>query len=863
MFKFLAKLFQPRPRLGAEEIQSAFLEQFRNFRALLTANNNALELMSSAEDMLHSGKPFGMAFVRGELTALTVNVYKMAHSLVVLSGGRYTDLHGRFSSITDEIEAILSRQPEVAGTALVLGIDDIDRGVVDQVGAKMANLGEMKKHLGLRVPDGFVVTAAAALHFMEVSYIQDEINRRLKTLDVENLAALYTVSADIQDLIRSTLLPGDLERAIQQQIELLAARAGRPLCVSMRSSALGEDGIQGSFAGQYRTRLGVAEADIPRIYRDILAGKYQSQAIIYHQQRGYRHQDVLMCVGCLVMVDASASGVTYSRPAGDPEGPWVIIHAAAGLGTQIVDGSSAYDLLQVSREAPHDVTWTHLADAPGGKSCLTEAEARELAQVSLQIESHFGAPQDIEWAFDRDGKLFILQARPLDAVAGPGPGGGGPEAGLELAPEAGQLTDQAPILSGGVTASRGAAAGEVFKVNCALDILEFPKGAVLVVETPYPEWAVLMNRASAVVSETGQSATHLATVAREFGVPALFDLPGATARLENGQTITVCATARRVYAGRVEALLKVAPRPPNLMAGSPIHTLLKDALTHITPLHLTAPDSPFFKAGNCQTLHDITRFCHEKALAEMFNFGRRYGSRDKSAKQLYVVGMPSQWWVINLKDGYREDTDLASPLIRIEDIVSEPMLAIWKGMTAVPWEGPPPVSLRGFGAIIAQSAMNPQIDPAVRSSMAGRNYFLLSKKYCNLSVRLGYHFALAEANFSELLTESYVNFQFQGGAADERRRRRRVRLLGEMLRELDFRVDIKGDSLTARIEKRPVPYLKERLVVLGYLLIHTRQVDMVMDEEGFIEEYLERVHADIRMIRDGMSDAAAAPQDAA
>lgn len=851
MFKFLVKLFRPRPRIGAEEIQSAFLEQFRNFRALLTANNNALELMSTVEDMLHSGKPFGMAFVRGELTALTVNVYKMVHSLSVLSDGRYRDLHDRFTIITDQIEAILSRQPEVAGTALVLDLDDIDCRVVDQVGAKMANLGELRKHLGLRVPDGFAVTAAAALHFMEVSNIQDEINRRLKTLDIENLEALYTVSADIQGLIRATLLPGDLDRAIQQQVEQLAARAGRPLAVSMRSSALGEDGMQGSFAGQYRTRLWVEEQDIPATYRDIVAGKYQSQAIIYHQQRGYRHQDVLMCVGCLVMIDAHTSGVAYSRPADDPEGNAVVIYAAFGRGTQIVDGSSAYDLLQVSRAPPHAVTYLQLAEGPDGRRCLSDAEARELAQVALRIESHFGTPQDIEWAIDRAGKLFILQARPLEVVAGPSVAG--PEV-EQLAAEAGQPADRKPLLAGGVTASRGGAAGEVFKVNCALDILEFPKGAVLVVETPYPEWAVLINRAAAVVSETGQSATHLATVAREFGVPALFDLPGATARLENGQMITVCATARRVYEGRVDELLKAAPRPPNLMAGSPIHTLLKDALVHITPLHLTVPDSPFFKAASCRTLHDITRFCHEKALAEMFNFGRRHGARDKSAKQLYVVDMPSQWWVINLKDGYREETDLASPFIRIEDIVSEPMLSIWRGMTAVPWEGPPPVSLRGFGAIIAQSAMNPQIDPAVRSSMAGRNYFLLSKKYCNLSVRLGYHFALAEANFSELLTESYVNFQFKGGAADERRRRRRVRLLGEMLRELDFRVDIKGDSLTARIEKRPVPYLKERLVVLGYLLIHTRQVDMVMDEEGFIEEYLEKIHADIRMIRESLSE---------
>jgi len=288
------------------------------------------------------------------------------------------------------------------------------------------------------------------------------------------------------------------------------------------------------------------------------------------------------------------------------------------------------------------------------------------------------------------------------------------------------------------------------------------------------------------------------------------------------------------------------------MEGSPIHKLLKEALTHITPLHLTAPDSPFFKPSSCRTLHDITRFCHEKALAEMFNFGHRYGARDKSAKQLFVVGMPAQWWVINLDDGFREGADLTTPFIQIEDIVSEPMLAIWKGMTAVPWAGPPPVSLRGLGAIIAQSAMNPQLDPAVRSNMTGRNYFLLSKNYCNLSVRLGYHFALAEASFSGLLTESYVNFQFQGGAADERRRRRRVRLLGDMLREIDFRVEIKGDSLTARIEKRPVPYLRERLVVLGYLLIHTRQVDMVMNEEGFINSYLDKIHADIRMIRESL-----------
>ena len=841
MLRFLNRLFRSRSPLGPEAIQSVFREHYRNFRSLLTANNNALELMAEAEEMLESGKPFGMAFVRGNLTALTVNVYKMVHSLVALADGRYAELHERFRIITEHIETILARQPEVSGSAFVLTMDEIDRRVVDQVGAKMANLGEIRNRIGLRVPDGFAITATATQHFMESSHLQDEIKRRLKILDIDDLEALYTVSSGIQDLIRAAPLTDDLDRLIRQHHERLERNAGRSVLVSLRSSALGEDSLHGSFAGQYRTRLKVDATAVAQAYKDIVASKYQSQAIVYRQQRGYRHQDVLMCVGCLAMVDAVVSGVSYSRPPDDPRGPWVVIHAAPGLGTQVVEGSSIYDMLRVSRDPPHDIGERRLADLQTGRACLSDDQIRELAQRSIQIESHFGSPQDIEWAIDASGALFILQSRPIGQVV--------PAPDDEREP-AGRSVDQAPILAGGVTASRGVGAGEVYKVSCALDVLQFPKGAVLVVETPYPEWAVLMNRASAVVSESGQIATHLATVAREFGVPALFDLSGAFARLNKGQTVTVDATACRVYEGRAETLLQSVPHRPNLMEGSPIHRLLKEALALITPLHLTVPDSPYFKPSSCRTLHDITRFCHEKALAEMFNFGHRYGARDKSAKQLVVVNSPSQWWVINLEDGFRPEADLTTPFIRIDDIVSEPMLAIWKGMTAVPWEGPPPVSLRGLGSIIVQSAMNPQLDPAVRSPMSGRNYFLLSRSYCNLSVRLGYHFALAEASFSELLTESYVNFQFQGGAADERRRHRRVRMLGEMLREIDFRVDIKGDSLTARIEKRPVSYLRERLVVLGYLLIHTRQVDMVMDEDGFVGRYVDKIHADIRMIRE-------------
>ncbi len=187
--------------------------------------------------------------------------------------------------------------------------------VVDQVGAKMANLGEIRNRIGLRVPDGFAITAAAAKHFMESSHVQDEINRRLKTLDIDDLEALYTVSSDH---------PGsDPRRTPARRLEAVDPRS------TTRDSPQRHGGRCPGLAAFERPRgrqparllrrpvpdpAGRGRGGRHRRLQGIVASKYQSQAIVYRQQRGYRHQDVLMCVGCLAMVDAVASGVAYSRP---------------------------------------------------------------------------------------------------------------------------------------------------------------------------------------------------------------------------------------------------------------------------------------------------------------------------------------------------------------------------------------------------------------------------------------------------------------------------------------------------------------------------------------------------------------------
>ncbi|OGQ86693.1 MAG: hypothetical protein A2512_08570 [Deltaproteobacteria bacterium RIFOXYD12_FULL_56_24] len=838
----LTSFFHGKPRLTPAELQAAFRSHYKEFRALLTANNNALELMAEMEQALTTGHPFGMTFVRGNCTALSVNIYKMIQHLTRLADGRYTELDHPFRAITRQLEQVIaSRSPGTEG-AFILPMAEVNANTVDQVGEKMANLGEVRNRVGLRTPDGFVITATAARQFIEANNLQIEINRRLKGLDLDNLEELYTVSAGIQGLISKALLPKELEEAILTHHQQLAAGPNaEELLVALRSSALGEDSSNVSFAGQYRTQLNVSREFVTQTYKEIVAGKYKSQAIVYRQQRGYRHQDVQMCVGCLRMVDAAISGVLYSRAPDDPRSPFVIIQAAPGLAATVVDGSGTTEQLLVSRTAPHSIL--DRQPTPKSQATLSEAQAAELAAAGVRLEKHFGAPQDIEWSFDRAGLLYILQSRPLGlSTAGEDQDTGKHDVGGDALP--------IQLLAGGMSASQGVGCGPVYTVRSSLDLLRFPKGAVLVIETPYPDWASLLNRAVAVVSETGQPAAHLATVAREFRIPAIFGLAGALTALANDSLVTVDATAGKVYDGRVESLLALAAPKPNLMAGSPVYKILTEALAHITPLNLTDPASPFFRADTCKTLHDLTRFCHEKAVVEMFTFGERYGFNDKAAKQLVVENSPAQWWVIDLDDGFTPDFDPESRYVDLAHITSVPMQAIWQGMTAFPWGGPPPVSLGGFGSIIFQSTRNPNLDPAVRSAMAAKNYFLISKNFCNLSVRLGYHFALVEANLGEFLTENYVSFQFKGGAADQNRRLLRIQLISEILSEFGFRVEQKVDAMTARIEKKPPPYLLERLRILGYLLIHTRQIDMVMADQGMAANYQQKIMADLHTLLD-------------
>lgn len=842
------------PQVSAEELRDDFRARYHHFKLLLTANNNALEVMAELESVLSGARPFGMRFVRSRVTRVAAQVYRMIQNMTCLAPGKYDALYASYqrihAGVTQTLELRRSAQLADRGD-LILFLSDAGREHADLIGAKMASLAEAGRSLGLPIPHGFAITAAAYGAFMAESDLQAEIDRRIQRADASRLDEIFALSAEVQQLIMGAPLPTKVEQAIQEAFAELKRRHG-PGHVAMRSSALGEDTLGASFAGQYRSLLNVGEANLLSAYKEVVAGKYTPQAMAYRLNKGIPDEDVAMCVGCMRMIDAVSGGVAYSRNPLDLTDDAVLVNSVWGLPRAVVDGAAPVDTLIVARDPlrvrsrdipaksrkyvcfPEEgLCREDLTDGEAGQQSIPDDKLLELAATAVRLEEFYGGPQDLEWALERNGRLVLLQCRPLRQT--------------EAAPAPAETDDEGHevLLAGGVAASPGGGIGPVFVARGGADAMRFPDRAVLVISQALPRWAALLPRAAAVVAESGSLAGHLANVAREFGVPALFNVPEATKLLQDGTTVTVDATARKIFAGERQRSVARTEPARAFMAGTPVHDILREVAGLIVPLTLLDPDAPSFRPENCQTLHDITRFCHEKAVVEMFRFGTEHNFSERAAKQLWV-GVPMQFWVINLDDGFTHD--VPGKLIKLSEIVSVPMLALWKGMVAKEWAGPPPINARGFMSVLLEASANPNLDPAADSAYAARNYFMVSKHFANLQSRFGFHFCTVEALASERAQENYASFSFKGGAANFERKVQRVRFIAKFLEEYGFRCEVREDACFARVEGLSLCEMEERLVVLGYVIMHTRQLDMVMADGRSAAQFAAKFRQDMRQI---------------
>lgn len=844
------------PVLESAEVDAlrlTFKSRFHSFKLLLAANSRILEAMADMERALQGNESFSMAFVQARCTSISVNVFRMITDMENIAPGKYTALRESFVAIQRQIDALLGQKKQLTDKRLVIPLTAVSSDMTDMVGGKMANLGDVKNKLNMKVPDGFVITAAAHEVFMTADGLQKEIDRLFQVAGSDEDRNLDLVSSQIRQQIMSAEVPESIYLAVvDAYTQMKLQNGGQEIRMAVRSSAHGEDAENSSFAGQYRSELNVGFSQFFYYYKQVMASKYSVQAIAYKLNRGFRDEDIAMCVGCLAMVDAIAGGVIYTRNPLDTRDDAIYINSTWGLPKAVVDGNDLCDLFVVSRddaltiqrrevrEKGYQIVCyedegcirTETTDGRGNLPSLTDEQVQMLADHAVRIEQYYEMPQDIEWAIDASGNISILQSRPLQQMESLLPG-----EDLNL-----QQFEASLLIEGGIIASPGVACSTVFKVAKKVDILQFPDGAVLVVEQALPTWAPLVARAAAVISEQGGFAGHLANVAREFGIPALFGVSGAMALVHNGETVTVAADLGRVYRGCIAPLLEWKRPEPKLMMGSPVYESLREVSRHIIHLHLLDPESRDFVPQNCQTFHDITRFIHEKSVQEMFSFGKDHSFSERSSKQLHYK-VPMNWWILNLDDGFTHEIN--GKYVKLEDIASIPMLAFWEGFAAIPWDGPPAMDGKGMTSIMFKSTMNPALVPGLRSKYADRNYFMVSKNYATLSSRLGYHFSTMEAMVSERSEENYLGFKFKGGAADFERCMGRIQFIREILERYGFRAVINGDNLDARIEGHDMDFMYSRLKILGYLTLHTRQLDMIMGNSGLVSHYMAKLTKDI------------------
>jgi len=824
-----------RPVEARRDSRAALSLEYLTFKDLTTSNDELLEIIADIENRLAGAAPFGMAYIQNRAVAAATHVFRMIVCLDKLSSRRYQELHLIFESIHTRLEAVLGRSQTPRGGAgrLVYPLADIDASATASVGGKSANAGEIRNRLGLPIPEGFAVSTDAFVAFLAENRLASAVRSLQMNAEPGDPASLNDVSREVQHRIRESSLPAALHAAIHDAYDELSRSLGSAPRVSVRSSAVGEDG-EISFAGQYTSVLNVDRDGLVDAYKEVVASLYSPQAIFYRSVHGLPDDDLPMGVLCMAMVDAVASGVATSVDPNRPASGRLVINAAWGLGIGTVSGSVSPDMWVVTVSEPREIVTRRLGwkdtrvdpAADGGvvaaavpaeersRFCLSDEHVLELAGLVVQTASHYGCPQEIEWALDRAGRFVLLQSRPVQM----GDGGG-------AQPEPAHEVDGHPLLLSGAGASRGCGCGPVWRFTSEQTLAAFPAGAVLVARHSSPEFVEVMDRAAAIVTDIGATTGHMASLAREFGIPSVLDTRHATQALPEGAVVTVDGDSGGIYGGRVERLL-ASPRAPSgrSVHGTPVHAILIEVARLIVPLTLTDPRSPDFRPGGCRSFHDIARFVHEKSFEVMFRMSDRVTSAKHKATNL-DERLPFLVFLIDIGGGLRQSQ---SPQVRSEDIRSEPMRALLRGMMhpELRWWEPRPISVSGFLSVAAEAMMRPSGGDDGQRRLGDRSYAIVAESYCNFSSRIGYHFAAVDSHCSDSRSRNYISFRFKGGAADDARRARRCELIGEILRRLDFQIERNGDLVNARLRKFPHAEIVERLDQLGRLIVATRQLDM-------------------------------------
>ncbi len=800
----------------------AVQKQFGLFQDLLREDKKCLKLITALEEIARQPILTDWSRIAMLSRTLSTATQRLIHCLMQMRPGVYSALATSHARITEQMQEVLP-QP-VFSTAPPYALPLATAWEHQELlGGKARALARILRETSIPVPDGFVVTTSAYHAFLQENSLQPVISRHLRGLNLRRPDRLQKTADSLQQAIMAGAVPEAVQESIFNAMQDIT---GSGPAWAVRSSAQAEDG-EVSFAGQYATVLDVQKENVLSAYKTVLASKYDARALTYRLHYGLDDGQTPMAVLVLPMIAPRSSGVMYSLdPLDMCRGACLVISAVPGLGANLVDGSVVPDIFLVSRQDPEQFLAKQPAPQPTAAGsaraikntlCLDDASASTLARWGLELEALAGSPQDVEWAQDQSGSLFVLQSRPIHRSE--------TVHAREVPQKTPRPTDHiAVLLEVGTPASVGVATGIVHRLIGEADMEDVPAGSILVTSSIPPSLVRVVHKVRAVLAESGSKASHFASVAREFGLPLVVGLGDLGDVLANGQTVTVDAYRGVVYQGEVRELTawharqKAKPLIPFQEKMAPLMDL-------VSPLTLTDPASPDFAAGSCRSFHDLVRFVHEKGTQEMFSLVDDKGPGLRRAKSL-ESDIPIVMHVLDLGDGLSAPASRAKA-VRPEHFLSAPMQAVWaglsdkdiawaKGLLHMDWDRFDQVS----GGIFS-----------LKSSLLS-SYALVARHYAHLLLRFGYHFAVLDALSGERPEENHIQFRFKGGGGAPEKKIWRLAMLEKILSAFGFRVVIKEDLLEAKCMRLDYKATQARLTVLGYLLGRTPLLDMALESEA-------------------------------
>jgi pyruvate,water dikinase len=446
----------------------------------------------------------------------------------------------------------------------ILWLEEIRKEDIAAVGGKGASLGEMSA-VGLPVPKAFVVTSHAFRRFLVEADIEDVIFNDLEKLDVDDSEALEGASNRAKEVVMKAKMPASIKADISDAYKKMG---GSRLVVAVRSSATAEDLPDASFAGQQETFLNIkGEKNLMDAVQKCWASLYGGRAIYYRAKQGFDDRSVNIAVVVQELVNSEKAGVMFTSHPVTGES-LSIIEGSWGLGEAVVSGSVSPDKyvfdqrsgkvidrliatknIEIISDGDNGTKIVEIEKDRREAPVLNEDEVSRLASFGNIAETHYGVPQDVEWAIVGDD-IYILQSRPITTI------------GSAASPKEPAAENSGKIIVKGQGASPGIASGKVVIVKDIKDAGKVKEGDILVTKMTNPDMVPAMRRVAAIVTDEGGMTCHAAIVSRELGTPAVVGTKNATVVLKLGQMITVDGEKGQVFEGAIEApKSRVAEQP--------------------------------------------------------------------------------------------------------------------------------------------------------------------------------------------------------------------------------------------------------------------------------------------------------------